>query len=134
MHHLELIRQQLKRVNCHTPYGAFIEAVELKNGVAVVTLSNLQKWSFGRASDSETLRLRFGGVVYFKSFEFGGDLSEICLSNNTDEIREAIKVIENDGGSVAGYPNLVQASFVHDAPMVIVVFQSLIVENGDSSS
>ena len=133
MHNIELVRQQLKRVNCETPYGAYIEAIELKNGVAIVTLSNLQRRAqlFGKASRSETLHLNFSGVVFFKSFEFGGDLSEIRLSDESDEIREAIHVIENDGGTAAGYPNLVQASFVAEAPLMIIVFQQLNVQNGD---
>ncbi len=44
-------------------------------------------------------------------------------SDDTEEMKEAMRVVINDGGSAEGYPDLVQASFMADAPVMIVVFQ-----------
>src|SRR4028118_561128 len=105
------IQKQMKRISFS---DAQIQHVDIKNGEVLVTIYTWQQ---------KILRFRFNGVVYFKSFEFGSNLSDVHVSDDTEEIKEAMRVVINDGGSAEGYPNLVQASFVADAPIMIVVFQ-----------
>ncbi|HEX8466137.1 MAG TPA: hypothetical protein VF627_16105 [Abditibacterium sp.] len=108
---LKQIQQQIEHINFE---DAQIKHAEVKNGEVLVTVENWQ---------TKLFRFRFKGVVYFKSFEFGSDLSKLQLSDDTEEIREAMRVIINDGGSIEGYAGLIQASFVSDTPVMIVVFQ-----------
>jgi hypothetical protein len=105
------IQEQMKGISFS---DAQIQHVDLINGEVLVTIHEWQQ---------KTLRFRFKGVVYFKSFEFGNNLSDIHVSDDTEEIKEAMRVIINDGGSAEGYPDLVQVSFVAEAPVMIVVFQ-----------
>ena len=104
-------REQLERIDFS---DGRIKQVELINGEVLIVFKNWQE---------RILRLRFKGVVYFKSFEFGGDDTEVQIANDTEEIREAIRVIQQDGGSIVAYPNLLQITFISDAPVIIVVFQ-----------
>ncbi len=107
---MDSIREQLGRIDfC----DGQIERVELVSGEATIVIRNWQE---------HILRFRFKGVVYFKSFEFGGDISEVQIAEDAEEIKEAIHV-EQDGGGIEAYPNLIQVTFICDAPVMIVVFQ-----------
>ncbi len=105
------IREQLEGIDFS---DGRIERVELVSGEVLIVFKNWQE---------RILRLRFKGVVYFKSFEFGSDDTEVQIVNDTEEIKEAIRVIEQDGGSIKAYPNLLQITFISDAPVMMVVFQ-----------
>ena len=121
MNNLDYIKRELKRAGCERVDDATIKSAELKSDEAIV---KVETWEL------KALILRFTGVVYFKSFEFGGNLSEIRLEENSDEIREAVLAIERAGGRAKGYPNLVQLSLVSDDdPLMIVVFQTLEVQS-----
>ncbi len=103
--------EQLKRIDFN---DGRIERAELLNDNVVIVFKNWQE---------QILRLRFSGVVYFKAFEFGGDDTWVQIASDTEEIREAIRVIEQNGENGESYPNLVQITFKGDAPKMIVVFQ-----------
>lgn len=103
--------EQLEKINfC----DGQIERVELANDEVVVVLKDRQE---------RILRFRFKGVVYFKAFELAGDISEVQIAEDTEEIKEAVRVIEQSGGSAEGYPSLAQVTFTTGVPAVIVVFQ-----------
>lgn len=105
-------REELERIGFS---DGRIERVELLlSGEVIIVFKNWQE---------RILRLRFKGVVYFKSFQFGGDDTEVQIATDTEEIREALRVIKQNGDSVEAYSNLVQITFMSDAPMMIVVFQ-----------
>lgn len=91
-----------------------IEGVELQNGNVVLVFKNWQE---------RTFHLKFSGVVYFKSFMWGGDISEVQLIKDAEEIKEAFRFIEHDGGATKDYHNLVQLNFISEIPVVVLVFQ-----------
>jgi hypothetical protein len=45
----------------------------------------------------------FKEVVYCKCYNFGFDVSEVELVNQTEEMKEAIEVIKSGGGKAEGY-------------------------------
>ena len=107
-------------LNCIDFNDARIQGVEISNGKALILL---QDWR------EKTIRLRFSGVVYFKAFEFGSDLSQVVVNDDTEEIKEALRVILHDGGHAEGYPDLVQVSFLSNAPIMIVIFDKFVNES-----
>ena len=93
-----------------------IEQINLIGDEAQVTFRDWreQVWS-----------LRFQGVIFFQSYEFGGDVSEVQVSNEMTALAGVIAAIERNGGDRAGYPGLVSVRFLGDSPMITVVCQNL---------
>ena len=72
----------------------------------------------------------FTGVVYIRTYEFGGNVEGVSARDASPEIEEAIASIEKGGGKREGYPGLVQVSFwVDSIPVLTVVFQDLHIQS-----
>ncbi|HEY0074645.1 MAG TPA: hypothetical protein VGB77_11120 [Abditibacteriaceae bacterium] len=112
----EAVREQLEGISFPDAeiVSAFLEAQE-----AHVVIKD---WRERR------INLRFGGVVLFKSFGFGGGIFSHLMLTESKEIDEAIEVIKQDYGSVPEEHGLVHLSFADDAPLLVVVFSSLQIE------
>ena len=101
-----------------------IEQVQLTGGEALVVFRDWHEHIW---------HLRFQGVVSFQCYEFGGDVSEVQISSDASAIRDAVAVIEQNGGSRAGYSDLVSVTFLRDTPMVTLVCHNLDITKFDAS-
>lgn len=93
---------------------ARIQNIALQNGNVRI---NLQDWQ------GKSICLQFSGIVYFKAFEFGSDISEVMVGRDTPEIAEARRIQERDGVTDAASLTLIQVSFIGDNPIVVVVLR-----------
>lgn len=73
----------------------------------------------------------FKDVVYFKCYNFGLDVSEVEIVNQTQEINEAVEEIKSGGGKAEGYNdfNFYQINFEGCyGPDCIIIFLDLEME------
>ena len=73
-----------------------IESVYLDGDSAVLCFQNWQE---------EKYEFIFRDVVYFKCYNFGCDITEVQIVNQSKEIDEAVEMIKSAGGKAEGYNN-----------------------------